>query len=206
MPAMQPAVQRFLLLLPAVLLLFVAGCATQGGAATGPASVDRAERLLRRGDNAGAATMYEQLAQSNPQPVRSDLALAAARAWLAANRADDAQRALDLAAAEGSAAQRLELGMVRAEVGLARGQYAAAWQQVTQLQAPADPAAASRLLQLRQQVALRAGQPLEAVRAGIAREGLAANDAQRTAARRELLTGPARRHRGRPACRSRRQQ
>jgi outer membrane PBP1 activator LpoA protein len=44
-------------------------------------------------------------------------------------------------------------------------------------------------LQLRQQVALRAGQPLEAVRAGIAREGVAANDAQRTAARRELLTG-----------------
>lgn len=186
---MQPVAQRLLLLFCVAMLSLIAGCATQGGGDAGPASVDRAERLLRRGDNAGAATMYEQLAQSNPQPARSDLALAAARAWLAANRADDAQRALDLAAADGSAAQRLELGMARVEVALARGQYAPAWQQVTQLQAPSDAAAASRLLQLRQQVALRAGQPLEAVRAGIAREGVAANDAQRTAARRELLTG-----------------
>jgi uncharacterized protein len=189
MPAMQPVAQRLLLLFVVALLVLIAGCATQGAPSAGPASVNRAERLLRSGDNAGAATMYEQLAQSNPQPARSDLALAAARAWIAANRADDAQRALDLASADGSAAQRLELGMVRVEVALARGQYAPAWQQVTQLQAPSDPAAASRLLQLRQQVALRAGQPLEAVRAGIAREGVAANDVQRTAARRELLTG-----------------
>lgn len=187
MPATQPAPPRLLPLLATTLLLFIAGCATQGGN-TAPASAERAERLLRRGDSAGAASMYEQLAQGNPQPVRSDLALAAARAWLAANRADDAQRALDLAAAGGNAAQRLELGMLRAEVAEVRGQYAAAWQQISQLPPPADPAVATRLLLLRQQVALRTGQPLEAVRAGIARESIASNDEQRTVARRELLS------------------
>ncbi|MEJ0098615.1 MAG: penicillin-binding protein activator [Pseudomonadota bacterium] len=169
------------------MLLLLAGCATQGGGG-GPASDDRADRLMRRGDNAGAAAMYEQLAQGNPPPARNNFALAAARAWLAANRADDAQRALDLASGA-SGSQQLELGMVRSQVAVARGQYAVAWQQVSQLPQPADAATASRLLQLRQQVALRAGQPLDAVRAGITRESLAGNDEQRTAARRDLLTG-----------------
>ncbi len=187
MPATQPALFRVLSLLAATLLLFVAGCATQGG--SGPASDDRAERLARRGDNAGAAAMYEQLAQANPPPARNNFALAAARAWLAANRADDAQRALDLASTAGNSSQQLDLGMLRSQVAVARGQYAAAWQQVSQLPQPADAAAASRLLQLRQQVALRAGQPLDAVRAGIARETLAGSDEQRTVARRDLLTG-----------------
>jgi len=186
MPATQPATRLLLSVVAALLLL--AGCATQG-TDTGPASADRAERLQRRGDNAGAATMYEQLAQSNPQPVRNDFALAAARAWLAANRADDAQRALDLAAGTGSAAQQLEVGMLRAEVAETRGQHTAAWELVSRLQQPADPAAGARLLRLRQQLALRTDQPLEAVRAGIARDGIAATEEQRAAARRELLSG-----------------
>jgi outer membrane PBP1 activator LpoA protein len=187
MPATQPAPQRLLLSLVTTLLL-AAGCATQG-TDTGPASADRAERLQRRGDNAGAATMYEQLAQANPQPARNDFALAAARAWLAANRADDAQRVLDLATGTGSAAQQLEVGMLRAEVADTRGQYAAAWELVSRLPQPADPVSGARLLRLRQNAALRTDQPLEAVRAGIARDGIASNEEQRTAARRELLSG-----------------
>lgn len=187
MTATQPATRSLLLSLITALLLF-GGCATQG-TDSGPASVDRAERLQRRGDNAGAATMYEQLAVANPQPARNELALAAARAWLAANRADDAQRALDLAGTGSTAAQQLEVGMLRAEVADARGQNTAAWELVSRLPQPADPAAAARLLRLRQQLALRTEQPLEAVRAGIARDAIATNDEQRTAARRELLSG-----------------
>lgn len=187
MSATQPASLRFAALLAAAMLLCVAGCATTSGGA--PLSVDRAERMLRRGDDVGAAQMYEQLAQSNPPPARNDLALAAARAWLAANRADDAQRALNLAATGPTAAQRNELGMLRAQVAMARGQYAAAWQQVSELTQPTDAAAAARLLQLRQQVALRSGRPIDAVRAGLERENLATSDQERTAARRDLLTG-----------------
>jgi outer membrane PBP1 activator LpoA protein len=183
---MQPAARALLLSLAATLIV-AAGCTTPGEPR--PASSDQAERLLRRGDATGAAEMYERLAQNNPPPARNDFALAAARAWLGANRTDEAQRALDLAGNETRAPQALELGMLRAEVAVARGQYPAAWQLVSRLQQPADAAAATRLLQLRQQVALRAGQPLEAVRAGIAREAIAATDPQRVAARRELLAG-----------------
>lgn len=165
----------------------VAGCATSVSEA--PSSVDRADRLQRRGDNAAAAEMYERLARANPPPERNDLALAAARAWLAANRADDAQRALDLAVAENRAAQLLELGMLRAEVAEARGQQQVAWQQISALPQPADPAAAARLLQLRQRIALNAGLPLEAVRAGLALERIAGTEEERAAARRELLAG-----------------
>jgi len=185
---MQPAMPvRILALLALALLGTLAGCATQGGSA--PASVDRAERLLRRGDSAGAAQMYEELARQNPAPARNDLVLAAARAWLAANRADDAQRALDLAGAAGSTAQRLDLGMLRAQVAAARGQSRVAWQQISQLAQPEDHAAAARLLQLRQQIALQAGEAIEAVRAGVARERIATSDEERTSARRDLLTG-----------------
>jgi outer membrane PBP1 activator LpoA protein len=185
MPRTQPSAP--LLLLLAAALAAVAGCATSVSEV--PSSVDRADRLQRRGDNAAAAEMYERLARANPPPERNDLALAAARAWLAANRADDAQRALDLAVAENRAAQLLELGMLRAEVAEARGQQQVAWQQISALPQPADPAAAARLLQLRQRIALNAGLPLEAVRAGLALEPIAGTEAERAAARRELLAG-----------------
>jgi outer membrane PBP1 activator LpoA protein len=188
MPATQP---RFLFrpatLLGAVVLALLAACATTPSG-SGPASVDRAERLERRGEHIAAAQMYERLAENNPGPDRNDFAFAAARAWLAANRADDAQRAASLATADRSPAQRFEGELLAAEVGVARGQYAQAWRQISQVPEPARPADASRLFELRQHVALRAGQPIEAVRAGIARERVAANDAERARARRELLS------------------
>lgn len=184
MPATQPAIPRLLLTFAAALLI-VGGCVTPVTEA--PASADRAERLSRQGDVAGAAEMYERLAQSNPAPARNDFALAAARAWLAANRTDDAQRALNLATAENRAAQQLELGMMRAEVAAARGQHEFAWQQVSVLQPPADADTASRLFKLRQRIALRIGQAVEAVRAGVARERAAVSDDGRTTARRDLL-------------------
>lgn len=185
MPALQPAT-RLLLSFSAAMLL-VTGCTTTNVAV--PESVDRAEQLERRGDHAAAAGMYERLALANPPPVRNDLAMAAARAWLAANRADDAQRALDLATAETRAASVVEFGMLQAEVAEARGQREAAWQLVSGLTLPADPEVASRLLQLRQQIALRAGLPVEAVRAGLDRERIATTDEERMAARRDLLAG-----------------
>jgi outer membrane PBP1 activator LpoA protein len=189
MPATQPAfLPRLATLLCAVAMgAFITGCVPSQPGSSGPASADRADRLLRRGDNAAAAEMYEQLAERNPAPQRSDYAFASARAWLAANRADDAQRALELAAPEGMAAQQLERELLRTEVALARGQYAPAWQRISQVPEPREAAQAARLFQLRERVALRSGQPVEAVRAGSARERVAMDEAARTQARRELL-------------------
>jgi outer membrane PBP1 activator LpoA protein len=171
-----------------LLAALLVGCASAPSSGTGPASVDRAELLLRQDNPTAAAQMYEQLALGNPPPARNDLAMSAARAWLAANRADDAQRVLDANGTGLTASQQFERELLRGEVAVARGQYAPAWQQVSKITPPLKAADASRLYLLQQQVALRAGQPVEAVRAGIDRDRVAATDSERNRARRDLLS------------------
>jgi outer membrane PBP1 activator LpoA protein len=177
----------FRLLAAGALAVLLAACQTAPGD-SGPASATRAERLLRQGNHAEAARMYEQLAANNTPPDRDEFALAATRAWLDANRADDAQRTLALSSSALPAPMQFERDLLQVEVAAARGQYQAAWQLVSALTEPARAQDASRLYYLRQQVALRAGQPGEAVQAGIARERVAGNDDNaRTRARRDLL-------------------
>jgi outer membrane PBP1 activator LpoA protein len=176
----------FTLLAAGALLTLLAACqSTPGGA--GPASVTRAERLLRQGNHAEAARMFEQLAATNPPPERDQFALAATRAWLDANRADDAQRALGLVSPQLPEPQQFERVLLQVEVAAARGQYQAAGQQVAQTPEPTGAQDAARLFYLRQQVALRAGQTNEAVQAGIARDRVAPDEGARNRARRDLL-------------------
>lgn len=170
-----------------LVLLLAGGCATGPVDGTGPASADRAERLQKQGNFTAAAQMYERLAAQNPAPDNLTFALAAAHAWLAGNRPDDAQRTLDAFPARGTPAQQFERMLVGTETAIARGQYAAAWRDISAVAEPSNPAEATRLLRLRQDVALRAGQPLEAVRAGVARERIATTDTARNTARRDLL-------------------
>ncbi|HYP79827.1 MAG TPA: hypothetical protein VEQ17_06040, partial [Steroidobacteraceae bacterium] len=107
-PALFPVMQRTgaLLLLLLLGLLAIAGCSQNPVSETAPASVDRADRLLKQGSFVPAAQMYERLAMQNPPPASVGFALSAARAWLSANRADDAQRALDSITAPGDARQQ----------------------------------------------------------------------------------------------------
>ncbi|MEO6079128.1 MAG: penicillin-binding protein activator [Steroidobacteraceae bacterium] len=170
-----------------LLALLLAGCISASPPGRAPASVNRAEQLLQQNNPAAAAQVYEQLAQDNPPPDRNDFALAAARAWLAANRADDAQRVIDTAASSLTTAQQFERDLVRGEIAMARGQYAPAWQQVSKVAEPVRPADAARLFLLQQQLALRAGLPVEAVRAALERDRVATSDSERTRARRDLL-------------------
>jgi uncharacterized protein len=169
-------------------LLLVGGCASGPVDGTAPASADRAERLQKQGNFTSAAQMYERLATQNPEPDNLNFALAAARAWLAGNRPDDAQRTLDAFNSGGTPAQQFERNLMRAETATARGQYAGAWRDLAAVAEPSNPADANRLYRLRQDVALRAGQPLEAVRAGLARDRIATTDNARNTARRDLLT------------------
>jgi uncharacterized protein len=185
----RPAFRHLGLAAVGLLALLVLGACTTGPVdGTGPASADRAERLEKQGNFTAAAQMYERLAAQNPAPANLDFALAAAHAWLAGNRPDDAQRTLDAFSAGGTSAQQFERELVRAETATARGQYAAAWRDLSTVAEPASPAEATRLYRLRQVVALRAGLPLEAVRSGVARERIATTEASRTAARRDLLS------------------
>src|SRR5688500_17683156 len=126
MPATQhtqrisPTLAFATLLLAAVM----AGCTLPPASGTGPASVDRANLLLRQDNPAAAAQMFEQLAASNPPPGGNEFALSAARAWLSANRADDAQRVLDANGSGLTQTQQFERELLRGEVAIARGQYA----------------------------------------------------------------------------------
>jgi uncharacterized protein len=194
LPRRIPAMQHSLLprlrtaIAACLIVAFAASCATAPSPDDAPPSVARAELLLQQNNPAAAARMYEQLAAGNPPPARIELALAAARAWVAANRATDAARILDANSSGLSAAQQFERELIRGEVAAASGQYAPAWQQVSKIPTPVRPADASRLFLLQQQVALRAGQPVEGVRAGIERERVATSDTERARARRDLLT------------------
>jgi len=177
----------FRMLFAGALFALLAACASTSGG-PGPASEARAERLVRQGNHAEAARMYEELASNNAPPARDQFALAAARAWLDADRADDAQRALALAGTQLPANQQFERELLSVETAAARGQYQAAWQQVSRIAEPAQPADAARLFYLRQQVAVRAGETRAAVQAGTARERVAADETGRNRARRDLLT------------------
>ena len=75
------------------------GCPSLSQRTEAPPSVDRAVALDNSGDHAGAARMYEALAAQNQGAGRNDYLLRAARAYLAAQRPDDAVRVLAQTAA-----------------------------------------------------------------------------------------------------------
>ncbi|MEP7314336.1 MAG: penicillin-binding protein activator [Pseudomonadota bacterium] len=177
------------LLLPlcGLLLAVLAACSSLGGGAA-PASVDRAERLVRQGNHVAAAEMYAQLAAANPPPEGVTFAFAAAREWLAARRPEDAQRVLAALGTPALPAQAFELSLLSIEVQVARGQGAEAWRRVSTMPEPRAPRDAAALLTLRQRVALATNRPVEAVQAAVAQERIAATDTERNTLRRELLS------------------
>ena len=71
-------------------LAILAAC-TSLAPGEGPASADRAERLLRQNNPTAAAQMYERLAADNTPPSSVDFLLSAARAWLTAGKPADAR-------------------------------------------------------------------------------------------------------------------
>lgn len=181
-----PRLRRLALALLAGATL-IAGCTSLQEPGAGPASVDRAERLLRQGNPVAAAQMYERLSAANAPPDQAEFALHAARAWLAAERPADADRMLGTLGPSLTPAQQFTRSLLVVEVLSAQRQNQVAWRQAAAIAEPRNAADAARLFRLRQHTALRAGQPVEGVRAGIARERVATTDAEREQARRELL-------------------
>ena len=188
-PALPQRPPQILLLpiLALLLLVVLTACSSVGGGAS-PASVDRAERLSRQGNHAAAAEMYKRLADANAPPESVNLAFSATREWLAAGRAEDAQRVLTAIGTPALPAQVFELSLLSIDVQLARGQGAEAWRRVSAMTEPRAPRDAAALLALRQRVALATNRPVEAVQAAVAQERIAATDAERAATRRELLS------------------
>ncbi|HUI63103.1 MAG TPA: penicillin-binding protein activator, partial [Steroidobacteraceae bacterium] len=132
--------------------------------------MDTADALLRQGDPVGAARMYEALAGQNSGVDRNEYLFRAASAYLAGHRAEDAARALGGVEAPLSAGQAAARPLLDVELAVARGQGVIAWQRINSIPEPRTPAEAPRYWRLRQQAALAAGRPNDAVAAQIALE------------------------------------
>src|SRR5262245_51352856 len=111
-------------------LVLVASCQSLGPRGEPPPSVDRARALDRSGDYAGAARIYEALAAQNTGTEQNGYLLLAARSYLQARRADDAQRVLASIAPPLSPDQTFERQMLDVDLALARNQPNDAWQRI----------------------------------------------------------------------------
>ena len=150
----RPPVRIALAVLTAALL---AGCPSLTQRAELPPSIDRAQELERAGDQAGAARVYEQLAGQNSGTDRTGLLLHAARDYLAAQRTDEAARALGQAQGPFSAEQVTEQALLNAQLALARGQPQEALRLLNAIAVPAAGEQAVRYRELRANATAAAG-------------------------------------------------
>ena len=171
----------------AAAILALSGCPSLGPLTTAPPSADRAQSLARQGDHAGAARIYEALAAENTGTERNALLILAMREHLRAREVDDAARVLATIAPPLTPEQAFERQLLGIELALARSQPQQAWQQLAAISEPRAAPAALRYLELKQKAAFAACRPADGVRAEMARERWLTNNAERNAARRELL-------------------
>jgi hypothetical protein len=177
---------------PAALVAIVAFALVLSGCPSaprrgGPPSVDRAEQLIRSGDHAAAAAVYERLATETTGGDAAEFNLRAARAWLAAGRALDADRVLALLPPGLTQQQTLEQNLLRIQSALAQGRGDQAWRDISAMPAPTAQAAAARYYETRQLVAIATGHLLDGIRAELSRERVIAPGDARIA-RSELLS------------------
>ncbi len=135
-----------------------------------PPSVDRAEGLARQGDEAGAAKVYEALAEQNAGVDRNEFVFRATRAFLAARLPDEAARALTTVQPPLNAKQNQQYALLDVQVTLARGQGPQAWQKISTMAVPTTIPEAAEYFRIRQQAAFAAGRPADAVAAEISAE------------------------------------
>jgi uncharacterized protein len=170
--------------LAAVTLVF-AGCAV---VPQGPApSAGLAATLARQGNEAGAAQMYETLAQESRGTAHNDFALQAAQAYLAAQRPDEAARALDLVTPPLASSEAFDRSLIEVRLALERSQAPHAWTLIQAIAMPQQAEPASRYLRLRQQVAFAAGHLAAAIEAEIQLEHWLLNAAAVQQSRATLL-------------------
>lgn len=168
--------------------LVLTGCPSITQQTQLPPSADRAEALARQGDQAGAARIYEALAEQNSGADRNEYLFRATRAYLAARLPDDAARVLATLQQPLNPEQSTQYGLLDVQVTLARGQALQAWQKVSALAVPGTVGEAAEYFRLRGQVAFAAGRPADAVAAEISAEPWLANAADLRQSRLNLLS------------------
>jgi outer membrane PBP1 activator LpoA protein len=149
-----PADRRIPRLVPLVIAAaMLCGCPSLSQRTEPPPSVDRATALDNSGDHAGAARMFEALAAQNQGVARNDYLLRAARAFLAAQRPDDAARVLAQTVAPLTADQDNERALVSTDVALERGQLQEASRELALVHPPVAGAQAAYYSELRARLA-----------------------------------------------------
>jgi uncharacterized protein len=139
------------------------GCPSLNPRAETPPSVDNADALARRGDQMGAARMYEALAEQNSGTDRNEYLFRAVRAYLDGRRPEEAARVLAAIEQPLTAQQSVEKPLLEVELALARGQGQQAWQRIGTLTEPRTAPEALHFWRLKQQAAFAAGRPNDAV-------------------------------------------
>jgi outer membrane PBP1 activator LpoA protein len=180
------ALRKSLVLIAVVAAALVLSACPSTPRRGGPPSVDRAEQLIRSGDHAAAAAIYERLAVETTGSDAAEFNLRAARAWLAAGRPTDADRVLALLPPGLTQQQALEQNLLRIQSALAQGRGDQAWRDISAMLAPTTQLGAARYYETRQQVAIATGHLLDGIRAELSRERVMAPGDARTA-RAELL-------------------
>jgi len=170
-----------------VAALVLASCQSLGPSAETPPSTDRAESAVRAGDHAGAARIFESLAQQNSGSARNNLLLRAASEYLAAQRTADAARVLEGMGPALDEKQAFERQMLSVEISLADNKGSQAWQQIAAVREPGTHPEAKRYLSLKERAALAAGRPLDAILAYTAYERRVTDANERLAGRIDLL-------------------
>ena len=169
----------------ALVAALVAACQTgppaRGGA---DAAAERAARLARQGDHAGAARAYEAAAKSASPAAVNALWLAAAGEWLLGREADAAEAAIANLAPPLSAEDARSQKRLEAEIALARGDTARAAAILRGI--TGDDAAT---LATRARVQFANGRVADAVTSLVAREKLLATPADRQANQRMIVDG-----------------
>jgi hypothetical protein len=165
----------------------LAGCPSLTRQGELPASVDRAETLIRQGDEAGAARIFEALAAQNSGADRNEYVFRATRAYIAARLPEEAARVLATVQTPLNPQQNTRYALLDVEVTLARGQGVQAWQKVSAMTLPATVSDAVEYLKTRQEAAFAAGRPADAVAAEISLEPWLANAQELRQSRLNLL-------------------
>ena len=137
------ALHRFLGLGAVALIgAMLAGCPSTPRTPT--SNVDRAEEATRNGNHAGAAALYERLAEQTTGTDSIEFRLRAARAWLAAGRPADADRVLAVIPAGATQQQAFEQRLLRIQSAAAQGRGEEAWREVSSMPVPTVEASAAR--------------------------------------------------------------
>ena len=118
----------------AAVTLVLAGCVSVPPV---PApSADQAAALARQGDQAGAAQMYQTLANRAAAHNATILRCRRRQAYLAARRPDDAARRPRSSSPPLSAGETFDRSLIQVQVALQRGQAAQAWQLIGAIAVP----------------------------------------------------------------------